>query len=165
MKEETFQKMTKSIRQKTFLVILLNVLDKLITAITFLCYPILLGYLFLNRSSFLPEAVLVPGVSFMIVTVFRRLYDSKRPYELYDFEPIIHKSTLGKSFPSRHVFSIFIIGMTFMQVQVDLGIWFMLLGVLLAVIRVFGGVHFIKDVTVGAAAGIILGAIGYYVVF
>jgi membrane-associated phospholipid phosphatase len=165
MKEETFQKMTKSIRQKTFLVILLNVLDKLITAITFLCYPILLAYLFLNRSSLLPEAVLVPGVSFMIVTVFRRLYDSKRPYELYDFEPIIHKSTLGKSFPSRHVFSIFIIGMTFMQVQVDLGIWFMLLGVLLAVIRVFGGVHFIKDVTVGAAAGIILGAIGYYVVF
>lgn len=165
MKEEAFQKMTKSIRQKTFLVILLNVLDKLITAITFLCYPILLAYLILNRSSFLPEAVLVPGVSFMIVTVFRRFYDSKRPYELYDFEPIIHKSTLGKSFPSRHVFSIFIIGMTFMQVQVDLGIWFMLLGVLLAVIRVFGGVHFIKDVTVGAAAGIILGAIGYYVVF
>ncbi len=165
MREETFQKMTESIRQKKFLVVLLNVLDKLITAITFLCYPILLAYLFLNRSSFLPEAVLVPGVSFVIVTVFRRFYDSKRPYELFDFEPIIHKSTLGKSFPSRHVFSIFMIGMTFLQIQPDLGFLFMVVGLLLAVLRVFGGVHFIKDVTAGALIGIIFGCIGYYVIF
>lgn len=165
MNEKRFQRVTEIIRKRKLLVISLNVLDKLITAITFLCYPLLLGYLFLNKSDLLIPAVLVPGVSFTVVTVFRRLYNSKRPYEVYSFEPVISKNTLGKSFPSRHVFSIFIIGMTFMQVQVDLGIWFMLLGVLLAVIRVFGGVHFIKDVTVGAAAGIILGAIGYYVVF
>lgn len=165
MNEKRFQRVTEIIRKRKLLVISLNVLDKLITAITFLCYPLLLGYLFLNKSDLLIPAVLVPGVSFAVVTVFRRLYNSKRPYEVYSFEPVISKNTLGKSFPSRHVFSIFIIGMTFMQVQVDLGIWFMLLGVLLAVIRVFGGVHFIKDVTVGAACGMILGAIGYYVVF
>ena len=165
MREETYQKMTVSIRKKKFLVILLNLLDKLITAVTFLCYPILLAYLFINNSSLLPETVLVPGVSFAIVTVFRRLYDSNRPYEIYDFEPVIHKSTLGKSFPSRHVFSIFMIGMTFLQVQPDLGFLFMFMGILLAVLRVFGGVHFIKDVVAGALFGIIFGCIGYYVIF
>ena len=165
MNEKRFQKVTEVIRKRKLLVMAINLLDKLITAITFMCYPLLLAYLFVNKSDLLLSAVLVPGVSFAVVTVFRRLYNSKRPYEVYEFEPVIQKNTLGKSFPSRHVFSIFVIGMTFLQVQTDLGIWFMFLGVLLAMIRVFGGVHFIKDVTVGAAAGIIFGCIGFYVIF
>ena len=165
MNEITFQKMTESIRRKKYLVILLNTLDKLITGITFFCYPILLAYLFLNEMDFLPAAVIVPGVSFAIVTVFRRLYNSKRPYEVYDFEPVISKNTLGKSFPSRHVFSIFMIGMTFLKIQPDLGLLFMLVGAMLAVIRVYGGVHFIRDVVAGALIGIIFGYIGFYVIF
>ncbi len=165
MNEKRFQKVTEIIKKRKILVLSINILDKLITAITFLCYPLLLGYLFVNRSDLLLPAVLVPGVSFAVVTVFRRLYNSKRPYEVYDFDPVISKNTLGKSFPSRHVFSIFVIAMTFMQVQWDLGIWFMVLGMLLAIIRVFGGVHFIKDVTVGAACGVIFGCIGYYLIF
>lgn len=165
MNEKRFQKVTEIIRKRKLLVMAINLLDKLITAITFMCYPLLLAYLFVSKSDLLLSAVLVPGVSFAVVTVFRRLYNSKRPYEVYDFEPVIQKNTLGKSFPSRHVFSIFVIGMTFLQVQTDLGIWFMFLGVLLAMIRVFGGVHFIKDVTVGAVAGIVFGCIGFYVIF
>ena len=165
MNEKRFQKVTEIIRKRKLLVLAINLLDKLISAITLMCYPLLLAYLFVNKSDLLLSAVLVPGVSFAVVTVFRRLYNSKRPYEVYDFEPVIQKNTLGKSFPSRHVFSIFVIGMTFLQVQTDLGIWFMFLGVLLAMIRVFGGVHFIKDVMVGAVAGIIFGCIGFYVIF
>ena len=165
MTEEHFRKMTESIRKKKVVVTLLNVLDKMITGITFLCYPLLLAYLFLQKSDFLKPAIIVPAVSFIIVTLFRKMYNSKRPYEIYDFEPIIPKNTLGKSFPSRHVFSIFIIAMTFFYVQPDLGCWFFLMGAMLAVIRVYGGVHFIKDVSVGAVAGILAGWIGYYLIF
>lgn len=165
MTEEHFKKMTESIKKRKGIVFLLNGLDKMITGITFLCYPLLLGYLFMAKDSFLLAAVMVPAVSFVIVTLFRKMYNAKRPYEVYDFEPVIQKNTLGKSFPSRHVFSIFIIAMTFFQVEPDLGVWFMLLGVILGVLRVYGGVHFIKDVTVGAVAGVVAGLIGYYIIF
>ena len=52
----------------------------------------------------------VPAVSFLLVSAFRKHYNAKRPYELYGFVPLIKKETKGKSFPSRHVFSIFVIG-------------------------------------------------------
>ena len=119
MTEEHFKKMTESIKKKKGIVFLLNGLDKMITGITFLCYPLLLGYLFMAKDPFLLAAVMVPAVSFVIVTLFRKMYNAKRPYEVYDFEPVIQKNTLGKSFPSRHVFSIFIIAMTFFQVEPD----------------------------------------------
>lgn len=165
MTEEQFQIMTENIRNRKAMAFFIGGLDKMITAITFLCYPILLGYLFLSKSELLLPAIAVPGVSFVIVTLFRKMYNAKRPYEVYDFEPVIQKNTLGKSFPSRHVFSIFVIAMTFFQVEPDLGIWFMVAGAILGALRVFGGVHFIKDVSVGALAGVVAGLIGYYMIF
>lgn len=165
MTEEHFKRMTDCIRKRKIMVVILSGLDKMITAITFLCYPLLLGYLFIEKDPFLFQAVVVPAASFVIVTLFRKMYNAKRPYEVYDFEPVIQKNTLGKSFPSRHVFSIFIIAMTFFQVEPDLGMWFMIAGAMLGVLRVFGGVHFIKDVSVGALAGVVAGVIGYYAIF
>ncbi|MCR5546717.1 MAG: phosphatase PAP2 family protein [Lachnospiraceae bacterium] len=165
MTEEQFRKMSESIRRQKWMAFILNALDKMITGITFLCYPLLIAFLFMQKDPFLIPSIVVPAVSFTIVTLFRKMYNAKRPYELYDFEPVIQKNTLGKSFPSRHVFSIFIIAMTFMQVQIDLGVWFLLLGAILGAIRVFGGVHFIKDVSVGAISGVVAGLIGYYIFF
>ena len=43
------------------------------------------------------------------------------------------------------------------------GILFLILGVLLAVIRVIGGVHFPRDVAAGAAIGILVGILGFYI--
>ncbi|MCR4674661.1 MAG: phosphatase PAP2 family protein [Lachnospiraceae bacterium] len=165
MTEAHFRKMSESIRKQKWMVTLLNVLDKMITGITFLCYPLLLAFLFFQKDRFLLPAIIVPAVSFLIVSIFRNIYNAKRPYEVYNFEPIIKKNTLGKSFPSRHVFSIFVVAMTFLQVDGDLGFWFFVLGMILGVIRVYGGVHFIKDVSVGAIAGVIFSCIGYYLIF
>lgn len=66
--------------------------------------------------------------------------------------------------PSRHVFSAFIIGMAYLYVSIPMGIVIMMIGVLLATVRVIAGVHFPKDVIAGAAIGIILGIIGFYVI-
>ena len=111
------------------------------------------------------HTVLVPGVAFVVVSIFRRVYNAPRPYEQMQIRSLIQKDTKGKSFPSRHVFSIFIIGMSFMPVfPVIAGVIFVA-GVFLALIRVIGGVHYIHDVIAGAFLGILIGFLGFYVIF
>ena len=56
------------------------------------------------------RALLVPGISFGAVSLFRWAFRAPRPYEVFETTPVIKKNTKGKSFPSRHVFSIFVIG-------------------------------------------------------
>lgn len=138
--------------------------DKWMTGIVFLAYPILLGYLlFTGNNQKLMQTILVPAVSFVIVSVFRRCYTAPRPYELLDIEPLIEKDTKGRSFPSRHVFSIFIIGMTFFYIAKPIGIVIGIMGIAMAYIRVVGGVHFPKDVVAGAVTGILCGMM-YYII-
>ena len=138
--------------------------DKWMTGIVFLAYPILLGYLlFTGNNQKLMQTILVPAVSFVIVSVFRRCYTAPRPYELLDIEPLIEKDTKGRSFPSRHVFSIFIIGMTFFYIAKPIGIVIGIMGIAMAYIRVVGGVHFPKDVVAGAVTGIFCGMM-YYII-
>ena len=113
MTKETYLKMTESFRgnpkrQKAIILI-----DSILTKIAYIAYPVLLAALYLQKDTGLARAVLVPGISFVVISVFRYLYCAPRPYEVFDLPPVIPKDTRGKSFPSRHVFSIFIIGMTF----------------------------------------------------
>lgn len=105
---------------------------------------------------------MVPGISFVVISVFRYLYCAPRPYEVFDLPPVIPKDTRGKSFPSRHVFSIFIIGMTFFWKMPLAGVLIGAAGIFMAVVRVLGGVHFPKDVIAGAALGILAGLVGFY---
>ena len=111
--------------------------------------------------------ILVPGISFLLITLFRKKLNAPRPYEVYGFEPAIPKDTKGNSFPSRHVFSIFMIAMTYsysalFQDDIKLIVSIFAMGVVLAIIRVLGGVHFLKDVMAGAISGIVLGYVGFY---
>lgn len=143
--------------------VVIPVMDKLITLLTALGYAAFLYILFRTKSPLLVRCAVVPAVGFMICTMVRNMLDWKRPYEVYEFEPIIHKETFGKSFPSRHVCSIFLIAMAFLQYDLSMAMVMALLGVILAILRVFGGVHFPKDVIAGALFGIFLGAIGFYI--
>ncbi len=97
----------------------------------------------------------------MAISLFRKVLSAPRPYEVYGFKPALDKDTKGKSFPSRHVFSIFMVAFTYFQVSIPIGIVIILMGVGLAIIRVVGGVHFIKDVVSGAAVAIFLGGVCY----
>ena len=56
------------------------------------------------------------------------------------------------------------IAMTFMQIDVMIGAIMLVLGAILAAIRVIGGVHFIRDVAAGAVLGILGGIVGYYLI-
>ena len=83
--------------------------NSLITRLVYIVYPILLIVLLILRDGRFIKTLLVPLVTFAAVTIFRKLCNAKRPYEVWDVKPLIPKETKGNSFPSRHVFSIYII--------------------------------------------------------
>lgn len=144
----------------------IKMIDRILTYLTFVSYPVMLIYLLIahqlrNALIFL----LVPAVGFIIVTIIRDRINEQRPYEVYEYPSVIEKSTHGHSFPSRHAFSIFMIAVTFLFENLALGICFMALGVILAVIRVISGVHFAHDVVAGALSAVIYGCIAYALVF
>jgi len=160
-----YKAISEHIKNNNGLVTALNALDKAITYITGLFYMGLLLYGFKqipnDGGSLLYRSIIVPSVSFILVSLFRKVVSSPRPYEVYDFEPALNKDTKGKSFPSRHVFSIFMIAFTVMQVSLVLGIVLCVAGVALAVIRVVGGAHFIKDVIAGFSIAALISYICY----
>lgn len=161
----SYREITERIKNNNGLVTALNVLDKAITYITVIVYLIFLIYGFLqipeDKGLLLYRSILIPGVSFIIVSVYRKLLSAPRPYEVYGFTPALKKDTKGKSFPSRHVFSIFIVAFTVFQVFPVAGAVICVQGFLLAIIRVVGGVHFIKDVVAGFFMALIISIVCY----
>ena len=143
--------------------------NSVLTKAVYILYPLLLVYLAVyhltdKEPGFWP-ALLVPGISFVLLSIFRNRIDAPRPYEMPGAKPpIIKKDAPGKSFPSRHIFSIFVIAVTFFWVWPAAGILIGTCGALLSWVRVEGGVHFPRDVIAGALIGIGCGAVGYYVI-
>lgn len=127
-------------------------------------YPLLLAVLAVQRDGRFWRALLVPGISFLLVSLVRRWINAPRPYEVLEIDPLIHKDTRGKSLPSRHVFSMFVIAMTFLWILPPLGAVLLVCGGVLGAVRVIGGVHYLRDVLAGAAAGVAAGLLGFYVV-
>ena len=114
----------------------------------------------INFAKDLKEALII-GISsaaaFVTVTVIRKIINAKRPYEVYDFYKERPKNKAGMSFPSRHVFSIFLIATIALSVSLIAAIALYIIGILLAAFRVLLGIHFIRDVLCGAALGVIGG--------
>lgn len=164
MTEHAYQRISESIRRRPWGERFFTLLDTLLTLVTFLAYPVFLLFFLYTEGWSALRYFFVPAVSFLLVTVFRSLVNERRPYERFDFRPVLKKNTKGKSFPSRHAFSIFMIAMTFLQEDPRLGRTFLIGGVILAVLRVLGGVHFIHDVVAGALLGVILALIGYLLI-
>ena len=135
-------------------------LNKIITYIVYLSFISLVIYLFFTERHIFYKVILTTSISFFLVSVFRRLINAKRPYEVMDIKPLINKDTKGNSFPSRHVFSVFIIATVYMYIYMPIGITLIILGIILAAVRVLSGVHFLRDVICGAIIGILFGALG-----
>lgn len=164
-RQEKYSKRMKYMAEHPKAALLLHRINRVITAVVFCAYPLLLLWLLRNRDSALADAIIIPLDSFLILSVFRYLVNRRRPYEAYGVGPAIPKDTKGKSFPSRHVFSAFVIAMTYLFFfpYSWCGICLLLMGVVLAVFRVISGVHYVSDVIVGAAWGIAAGLF-YFIV-
>lgn len=105
--------------------------------------------------------VLTCGIPFVVLSAVRHALDLPRPFEIYGLEPLLPRETPGRSFPSRHVFSIFVIGTCFCWLEPWIGCALLSLGAVLGALRVASAVHFERDVLVGAAFGVLSGVIGF----
>jgi membrane-associated phospholipid phosphatase len=164
MTREDYESITGRLRGDKERIAKVRGINNILTGFVFAVYPLYILMLFVREDPFLARAVIVPAVSFAAVTVFRRIYNAKRPYEKFGIPPVIEKATVGKSFPSRHVFSVFIIAVTIFYSHPGPGIILGIVGCLLGAIRVVGGVHEPRDVIAGAIIGIAAGVAGYYVI-
>ena len=165
MKKETYIKMVNNVREHKHLVRALVFANQILTGIIYISFPILLFALTYNKMwNKLIRIVLVCGIPFVLLSIFRYFFNAKRPYAMYDYEPIVAKEKEGQSMPSRHVFSAFVIAFAFAYINWKFSIIFFVVAVLIAVHRVIVGVHFIKDVVVGALVGIVSGIIGFFII-
>ncbi len=126
--------------------------DKILTAITYAAYIILLIYIVAKYGfgADILRALLIPATGFILETVIRDRLNFPRPYEKTGIPPIIPKKTKGHSFPSRHAFSVTMIAMMYVFYLPFLGVVMLIIAVCLCIIRVNGGVHSALDVTAGA---------------
>lgn len=152
-----YNKLTRGFQNKPTATRCLQVVNSLLTKIMYLIYPLMLIYLFCAQSNRLLAFILIPALSFMLVSVVRKLLNAPRPYEIWNITPLILKNTKGQSMPSRHVFSATIISMAILRLNLILGIFFLILSLVIALCRVLGGVHYPRDVMAGFLVGIVCG--------
>lgn len=141
-----------------------RLLVKAITAVTAVIYMAVALWLLVQRDQRILRFLLIPAAGFAAVTILRKLIAAKRPYEIYGFTPLLQKDTKANSFPSRHVFSNMIIAAAVIYINLPLGIFTAVCGLILAVLRVITGVHFPKDVAAGCMIAVLLGWIGFYLI-
>ena len=158
MTKEQYIKITEPLRSNQERAKRVTSLNHMLTALVFCVYPLYLFMLFEDKDPWLWRAILVPAVSFVGLSIVRKIINAPRPYEKFDMPPVLEKDTKGKSF------SVFIIAMTIFYEHPGAGVLLGIIGLLLGIVRVLVGVHEPKDIIVGALAGIVCGIVGYYVI-
>lgn len=161
MNKETFIAMLEYVKSHRAIYLFTTVGGKVLTYLSYVVYPILVIWIFAVGEPAPWRTIVVPAVGFVVLSVFRYLVNAPRPYEVFETPPLVVKKTKGKSFPSRHVFSAFVIAFTAFWFYPWLGICLGVCGVFLAISRVLSGVHFAKDVLAGAISGVGLGLVGF----
>lgn len=157
MKQKTYEGLYQLFKTEKRRMLLI-VLDRLITYAIVLYFGGLLVYLLITQDTRFLWVFMIPAIFLVIVSVMRRVIDQPRPYEVFACKPVLPKEKKGRSMPSRHVASASMISMVTFYLFGIWGIIPMAFTILLALIRVVGGVHFLKDVSVGLACGILAGA-------
>lgn len=142
----------------------LKIIYKYLPLLIFILYPIGIVWVFFKQSEIFFQFVLVPLGVFLMVTALRKLINEQRPYERYRIEPVFAKNTKGKSMPSRHTASAFIISMAMLRVNLYLGIGFLVVSFVIMISRVLAGVHYIRDVLVGMTISIVIGYVFLFLI-
>lgn len=159
MTETTYEKISAPFRSERGRKLIIGG-NRCLTAVMYLMYPVALYFSWKEGVGMLFVSVLVPALSFLILSGYRHIKNAPRPYESLLIDPIIKKDTKGNSFPSRHVFCAFLIASLMIERVLVLGIFCFAAAVIIGVLRVIGGVHYPKDVIVGAVCGILFWKVG-----
>ena len=163
MKKEGYKAARKFFDAHPAFTKLMVALQKGSEILIYLTYPVFIAVLFLSNNWFWAKSVVVCGVGFILVSIFRHFYNAERPYQIYDIKPLINKRSKGKSMPSRHCFSASVIAVSISVINLPLGIIIGVLALFMATLRVVFGVHFIKDVLVGLLLGVLIGSVQFFI--
>lgn len=164
IKEKQFIKTTTAIKNNKTLYNVLKFVYKLLPLVLFLGYPIMVIYLVAIWDLRFIKVLTIPAVTFLAVTVMRILINRPRPYERYSFSPVFPKDTKGKSFPSRHTASAFIISYAFLYINPVLGVISMVISAFLSLLRPIVGVHYVSDILGGFLVSSLLGIVFFFII-
>lgn len=142
----------------------LSIIYKVLPYFMLVSYPVLLLYAFHYDRGNLLELCTFPFAMLFFTTILRRVVNETRPYEKYGIESVFGKKTQGKSMPSRHTASAFIIAMAFLYVNVPLGIAAMVIALLIEASRIMAGAHYVHDVVAGTAISVLAGWVFFFIV-
>ena len=127
-------------------------------------YPLTLIWLMLMRDPRIVRVLLVPAACFLLVTLIRPIINRQRPYDFFNAAPVgSYRSGKGKSMPSRHTASAAAIAIAVAYVfpHPAVIIAAAALALLIGVLRVLSGQHYISDVLAATLLSILISLIGY----
>ena len=93
MTKEQYIKITEPLRSNQERAKRVTSLNHMLTALVFCVYPLYLFMLFTDKNPWLWRAILVPAVSFVGLSVVRKIINAPRPYEKFDMSPVLEKKT------------------------------------------------------------------------
>lgn len=163
MSNPSVEKLVRKVNSEKKIANAISVCNFAITVFSVVVFACMFVFFAVKSVSSLMGFLVTLGVPFLLVSLLRKVINAPRPYEIYDFLKNSQEDKSGNSFPSRHSFSIFAIGTLCLFASVPVGIVTLVLGILLCFCRVALGLHFVRDVVVGGAIGIIASLIGGFI--
>ena len=159
--QEWYDHIAGNIENKPFLLSLLRTFNRFMTVVMPMIYLILLAITYLQQGLGKQVGIylFIPASGFVILSFLRKKINAPRPYEEWDIKPLLDRDSPGQSMPSRHVFSATIISMACLHASLSVGVILLVLSAFLGLVRVSGGVHYLKDVVVGYIFGLVCGVI------
>ncbi len=141
--------------------LLLRIIYMVLPLSMFIAYPCMLviEFFILGISKEWLKLLLIPLGTLLLVSLLRVIINAERPYERYGIPSVFRKETKGKSMPSRHTASAFVIALTFFYGNRIVGTVALVFALLIELSRILAGAHFIRDVVVGALIGIVAGSL------
>ena len=133
------------------------------TALLFIALGIVLLINPHTRSVAIVALVAFVIAKFLVSDLLALVVDRPRPYQEYDFKPVIFsklfslKSNKARSFPSGHVISIVSISVVLLSYDLKLGLIGLGVAILTGISRVLLGFHYPTDVIAGFLLGILVG--------
>lgn len=159
--QEWYDHMAGKIENNPFFLRLLRAFNRFMTVVMPIVYLTLLATTYFQEG-FGKQVwiyLFAPASGFMILSLLRKKINAPRPYETWEIVPLLDRDRPGQSMPSRHVFSATIISMACLHASLSVGVILLILSAILGLVRVLGGVHYLKDVVVGYICGLMWGMI------
>ena len=159
--QEWYDHIAGKIENRPIFLSLLRAFNRFMTIVIPMIYLTLLAITYLQQGlgKQVWIYVFVPASGFVILSFLRKKINAPRPYEEWTIKPLLDRDSPGQSMPSRHVFSATIISMACFHASLSLGGILLVLSALLGLVRVFGGVHYPKDVVVAYICALVWGVI------